>query len=98
VAFLYGRVGRLTAKNGGFRPGQGGLVADARGPRTAMLGGAGFFLVGYGGMYLLLRAGATSRGRPGRFHPRAPVYSSYIPLVVLSTKQAAAHRALRIKH
>ena len=23
MAFLYGRTGRLTAKNGGFRPGQG---------------------------------------------------------------------------
>ena len=27
MALLYGRVGRFTAKNGGFRPGQGSAVA-----------------------------------------------------------------------
>jgi hypothetical protein len=32
----------------------GGLLADARGPRVAMLGGAALFFVGYGGMYLAL--------------------------------------------
>ena len=29
VAFLYGRAGRLTPQNGGFRPGQGAEPADA---------------------------------------------------------------------
>jgi MFS family permease len=38
----------------------GGIVADARGPRVAMLGGAAFFLVGYGGIWLLLRSGVTA--------------------------------------
>ena len=32
----------------------GGLLADARGPRVAMLGGAGLFFIGYGEMYLAL--------------------------------------------
>ena len=32
----------------------GGLLADARGPRAAMLGGAALFFVGYGAMYLAL--------------------------------------------
>ena len=32
----------------------GGLLADARGPRTSMLGGAALFFVGYGAMYLAL--------------------------------------------
>jgi hypothetical protein len=42
----------------------GGIIADFRGPRMAMLGGATFFLVGYGGIWLLLRSGATtSAGR-----------------------------------
>jgi hypothetical protein len=34
MAFLYGRAGRLTSKNGGFRPGQffvgGGMAATTR--------------------------------------------------------------------
>lgn len=38
----------------------GGIVADTKGPRTAMLGGALFFGVGYGGMWLVLRSGATT--------------------------------------
>jgi hypothetical protein len=33
MGLLYGREGRLTAKNGGFRPGQGKIV-NAGGPRT----------------------------------------------------------------
>lgn len=38
----------------------GGIVADFRGPRVAMLGGATFFLVGYGGIWLVLRSGITT--------------------------------------
>ena len=38
----------------------GGIIADFRGPRTAMLGGATFFLVGYGGIWLLLSSGVTT--------------------------------------
>eukprot|EP01048_Picozoa_sp_COSAG05_P017769 COSAG05_NODE_2481_length_3006_cov_849.928793_4_plen_174_part_00 len=32
----------------------GGILADTRGPRVAMLSGAALFLLGYGGMYLAL--------------------------------------------
>jgi len=30
MGILYGRAGRLTAKNGGFRPGQATLALDVR--------------------------------------------------------------------
>ena len=34
----------------------GGIIADFRGPRVAMLGGATFFLVGHGGIWMMLRS------------------------------------------
>ena len=41
--------GNLGLWTGSFT---GGILADARGPRVSMLGGAGLLFVGYGSMYL----------------------------------------------
>jgi MFS family permease len=42
----------------------GGILADARGPRASMLGGAGLFFVGYGAMYLALSHRVTALRDP----------------------------------
>ena len=51
----------------------GGIVADARGPRTAMVGGALLFAVGNGGMFWVLDSGITARTHPWVTYLGAPL-------------------------
>ena len=53
--------GNLGLWTGSFT---GGILADARGPRVSMLGGAGLLFVGYGSMYLALSHRATALREP----------------------------------
>lgn len=53
--------GNLGLWTGSFT---GGILADARGPRVSMLGGAGLLFVGYGSMYLALSHRVTALREP----------------------------------